>query len=577
MASLKGNNTCSSSIPDRSLNLWDDDFVQSMETPYEGSEYHERVETLVNEVKMLLKEMQTQDCSLIERLEMVDALQCFGIDRYFKAEIKEILDYVYRCWDESVGLGLQCESITKNLNATALGLRLLRLHRYDVSGDVLENFKDKNGQFFFSGENKDDDENKNEEHVMRSMLNLLRSSSVAFTGETIMEEAKLFSSAYLKQIIEKPGDTYRKSFVKEVEYALLYEWSRTFSRWEARNFIEIYELDILRLKDKKILELAKLNFNILQFTYKTEMKKLSSWWTDSRVSKSIAGRQRTIEYLLLAVSIADEVDFSSSRIAVAKTSVIITILDDLFDDYLTLEQIELITKSIVQGWDISLIQNLPKNFKAAIEFCFKTVHELASDATKKQGRDMMQFITKTWTDYIEGNLQQARWNKSGYVPTYNEYIRIAATTAAIGPISLHAILLAAPVAEDNVIEKIFHNQSRFYELIWLCTRLVDDIHDFEDDKLHGQTSSAISSYMKDHPEFSEDGALNHINGLLNQFIKELTWEFLNPNNNLLDWEGLSFNINRGMQCFYVFGHGFSYHDKGVKERIFKVLIDPVKI
>ncbi|XP_057860234.2 gamma-humulene synthase [Cryptomeria japonica] len=135
MASLKGNKTCSSSIPDRSLNLWDDDFVQSMETPYEGSEYRERVETLVNEVKMLLKEMQTQDCSLIkglEMVEMVDALQCLGIDRYFKAEIKEALDYVYRCWDESVGLGLQCESITRNLNATALGLRLLRLHHYDV-------------------------------------------------------------------------------------------------------------------------------------------------------------------------------------------------------------------------------------------------------------------------------------------------------------------------------------------------------------------------------------------------------------------------------------------------------------
>ncbi|GLJ51665.1 hypothetical protein SUGI_1097930 [Cryptomeria japonica] len=105
-----------------------------METPYGGSEYRECVETLVKEVKMFLKEMQTRlDGDLIEQLEMVDALQCLGIDRYFQAEIKEALDYVYRCWDGSVGIGLGSKSVMKNLNATALGLKLLRLHRYGIS------------------------------------------------------------------------------------------------------------------------------------------------------------------------------------------------------------------------------------------------------------------------------------------------------------------------------------------------------------------------------------------------------------------------------------------------------------
>lgn len=41
--------------------------------------------------------MQTGDADLIERLEMVDALQCLGIDRHFEAEIKGALDYVYGC------------------------------------------------------------------------------------------------------------------------------------------------------------------------------------------------------------------------------------------------------------------------------------------------------------------------------------------------------------------------------------------------------------------------------------------------------------------------------------------------
>ncbi|GLJ38226.1 hypothetical protein SUGI_0778180 [Cryptomeria japonica] len=96
MSNLKGD-AISSSIPDNAFNHWDDDFVQSMETPYLGSEYRERAETLVKEVKILLKEMQSgvDGSDLIDRLEMVDALQCLGIDRFFQDEIKAALDYVY--------------------------------------------------------------------------------------------------------------------------------------------------------------------------------------------------------------------------------------------------------------------------------------------------------------------------------------------------------------------------------------------------------------------------------------------------------------------------------------------------
>lgn len=68
---------------------------------WQESEYRERAEALVKEVKVLLREMQSGDGDgdikmLMERLEMVDALQCLGIDRYFDAEIKLILDSAYR-------------------------------------------------------------------------------------------------------------------------------------------------------------------------------------------------------------------------------------------------------------------------------------------------------------------------------------------------------------------------------------------------------------------------------------------------------------------------------------------------
>lgn len=69
-------------------------------------------------------------------------------------------------------------------------------------------------------------------------------------------------------------------------------------------------------------------------------------------------------------------------------------MDDIFDDYATLEYLKCITDAISKNWDVSIIENIPNNLRTCFEFVSKTVHEMAIDATKYQGRDMMPFVTK---------------------------------------------------------------------------------------------------------------------------------------------------------------------------------------
>lgn len=99
----------------------------------------------------------------------------------------------------------------------------------------------------------------------------------------------------------------------------------------------------------------------------------------------------------------------------------------------------------------------------------------------------------------------------------------------------------------------------------------------KDERLHGKTASAISCYMRDHPDCSEGEALNHITKLNIELLKEMTREFLKPNNVLLDWEKICLNSTRGVQFFYIFGDGFTYSHKEVKHQIFKVFVDPVEV
>ena len=61
--------------------------------------YRERDETLIEHIKHLFLSDMKDICSdddLIKRLQMVDTIECMGIDRHFQPEIQVAMDYVYR-------------------------------------------------------------------------------------------------------------------------------------------------------------------------------------------------------------------------------------------------------------------------------------------------------------------------------------------------------------------------------------------------------------------------------------------------------------------------------------------------
>ncbi|KAH9306198.1 hypothetical protein KI387_010602 [Taxus chinensis] len=164
------------------LALWDDHFIFnfSFTQLHQATSHVEQAETLVKEIKDMFNAIPIYSSSandLFQSLSMVDNLQCLGIDRHFQEEIKAVLDYVYRHWDER-GIGYYREFPNSNLNRTALGFRIFRLNGYDVSSDVLKRFKEENGEFLGSSCQSEGD--------IKCILNLFRASLVAFPGEKVM-------------------------------------------------------------------------------------------------------------------------------------------------------------------------------------------------------------------------------------------------------------------------------------------------------------------------------------------------------------------------------------------------------
>nr|ABV44452.1 caryophyllene/humulene synthase [Pinus sylvestris] len=563
------------SVPRRTANyhgnVWDDEFIVSLNSPYGAPAYYERVGKLIEEIKhLLLSEMEDSNYDFIKRLRIVDTFECLGIDRHFQHEIKTVaLDYVYRYWNEKgIAVGSR-DFLNRDLNTTALGFRALRLHRYNVDSGVLENFKDGNGKFFcnFSGDKE-----------VRSMLSLLRASEISFPGEKVMEEAKAYTREYLNQVLAARGEVtgVDQSLREEVKYALEFPWHCSAPRWEARSFIEIYGENHSWLKsnfNQKVLELAKLDFNILQCIHQKEMQYITRWWRDSEVAQVNFYRRRHMELYFWAVISIFEPEFSQSRIAFAKVTTVGTVLDDLYDTYGMLDELKTITEG-VRRWDISLIDDLPEKIKIAIQFFFNTANELAAEVVSKQGPDTSAILKDTWVRYLESYLQEAEWITTGCVPTFSEYIKNAVASSGMCIVNLIPLLLMGQPLPNNILQQI-HSPSKIQELSELTIRLIDDLRDFEDEKERGEMASIIECYIKDNPDSTVGNALNRIKGILQLSLEEMNREFLKQDSVPLCCKKFTFNITRGLQFLYKYGDGISISNNEVKDQIFKILVEQV--
>ncbi|KAH9297306.1 hypothetical protein KI387_028988, partial [Taxus chinensis] len=458
--------------------------------------YSELAEKLIGEIKdvfnaMLAAETATPAENISKRVVMVDNIERLGVDRHFQKQITQSLDYVYRYWHE----------LHTDLNMTALGLRILRLHRYDVSSDVLEKFKAKNGGFLCS--------TTQPEEEIKSFLNLFRASLIVFPNENVMEEAKSFATAYLNQALHKTDIS--SSLSQEITFNLEYGWWPTLPRVEARNYIDIYGESNSWAKmpvNKKILYLAKLDFNIVQSIYQRELKDLSRWWTMFDLSKLTFARHRHVEYHFVSCAICVEPKYSAFRNSFTKFSILGTILDDIYDTYGTIDELKLFSTAI-KRWDPSPSDFIPEYMKIAYIAFYQAVNETAEDAKKIQGQDMLHYTRKMWEVYIDALMQEAEWLAARYIPTLKEYLENGKVSSGARIAILPSILTLDGLLPEDILHKIDY-PSRFDELSGMLFRLRGDIRTFKVEASRGEEASCISSYMRDHPESTEEVALNYI-------------------------------------------------------------------
>ncbi|XP_078429971.1 ent-copalyl diphosphate synthase 1-like isoform X2 [Wolffia australiana] len=344
---------------------------------------------------------------LFERLWAVDRLQRLGISRYFIREIRQCLDYVYSLWTEE-GISWARFSTIQDVDDTAMGFRLLRLHGYDVSADVFRRFE-KDGEFFcLPGQST---------QAVTGMYNLNRASQLSFPGEDILSSARRFSDTCLRER-RALGDLKDKWIITkdlpgEVGYALDFPWHASLPRVEARIYLEQYggERDVWIGKtlyrmpcvnNDDFLELAKLDFQLCQSFQKLELLGLQRWFEETGLrSLRVSKKNLQSAYFLAAASIF-EPERSSERLGWART----VLLMDAVSAHLTSPNDDCTANSFLNELRRSLKESPMSSPRSGGELNSRLrglLEDLAlytgqsSAATHAQIR---QYLFKAWEDWL---------------------------------------------------------------------------------------------------------------------------------------------------------------------------------
>nr|AZM65214.1 alpha-farnesene synthase [Santalum album] len=533
-------------------NIWNYDAIQSLTSEYWGKMLVKRVEKLREDVAHLLSNAQDQTT----KLELVNWIEKLGLANLFPNEIKEALDAI--ALDEN----------QKDLPAVALRFRLLRQHGYNVPQDVFNAFMGASVGQFIDGK-----------HVnIEGMTALLEASHLGLESESMLTDAKAFSTAHLKGIrpcVEE--EQLGSSMVQEIGRALELSMHHRVQWFDVKWNISAYESE--EKCNFSMLHLAKLNFNMVQATHQDNLKDMSRWWRNLGLAKSMNfTRDRLVESFLWAVGVAFEPEFGCLRKWLTKTINLVLVIDDVYDAYGSLEELESFTHAI-EMWDSKEVQQLPKCMKICFQALHNTIFEIANEIQKERGgSSVLPHLKKAWRDFCMALFVEAKWYNMGYTPSLQEYLDNG-WVSSCGPLLCAHALLAVIQQEDPIedVKSILEKNQDIVQYSSLIIRLCNDIGTSTAEAERGDAASSILCYMQE-ANVPEETARKQIKEMISTTWKKINGRLMDQSSPWVQpFVRMVINMARVAHCIYQHGDGFGVQDRKTRVHVLSLLFKPLSL
>nr|UXP86184.1 putative sesquiterpene synthase 3 [Meistera aculeata] len=523
--------------------IWGDYFIHHAISPA-PTKVSIRAEELKEQIKNLFRE--TTD--ILQIMNFVDAIQLLGLDYHFEKEI-----------DAALNLISKHDAKNYQLYEISLQFRLLRQHGVYVSADVFNKFKDEEGNFT-STLNED----------AKGLLSLYNAAYLRIHGEHILDEAILFTKNRLASLSDELKEG---PLVTLVSLFLETPICLRNRRLLARKYIPIYQEEERR--NDAILEFAKLDFNLLQSFHQEELKKMSIWWNDLGLAKSLNFvRDRLVECYYWILNVYFEPQYSRARLICTRVISFLSLMDDIYDNYSTLQESQLLTEAI-QRWEPEAVDGLPEYLKDYYLKLLRTFEELENELESDE-KYRISFLRDEIKRLSRSYFLEVEWGVGKYVPTLEEHLSNSLATTGYPTLACASYVGMGPVATKEVFEWLASFPKIVKASAMIC-RLLDDTSSSR--KLEQQrdlAASTVESYTK---EFATDEkeAYKNLMEMVEDAWKDHNEECLNPTQIPRVLIERIVNFSRTMEEFYKSVDTYTDAETTMKDNVCMVLVESVPV
>ncbi|XP_058088524.1 beta-cubebene synthase-like [Magnolia sinica] len=528
--------------------IWGDRFIAASQDDKELDPCtKQHAEKLKEEVKKMICDINNS----YQKMTLIDAIQCLGVTYHFEMDIEKELHQMY---DEKIDNNDNGD----NLRATALRFRLLRQQGYNVSSGVFRKFKDNEGKFkaTFSSD-------------IWGLLSLYEAAYLGIHGDDILDEAIIFTTKHLKLALPHLTSPLRKL----VELALEVPLCKRIERLQSRYYISIYEED--KERSDVLLEFSKLDYNLLQSLHRRELREISIWWKEKDFAGKLPfARDRVVECYFWILGVYFQPRYSRARRMMTKMIALTSVMDDIYDVYGTLEELELYTTTL-ERWDRGDIDQLPDYMKVHFVALLDVVDAFEDELNWEGKSYHVHYLKEAFKNLNKAYLDEARWASSGYVPTLEEYMRVALMSSGYPMLSVASLVGMGEVVTKEVLEWAIHVPPMI-RTCFTVARLMDDIPSNKLEQERQHVASAVECYMKEHA-ISYEETIQKLQEMVAQGWKDINKECLKPTPVPMAVIIWVLNLARVLKVIYQHGDLYTNSNVETKERITKVLVEPIPL
>ncbi|KAJ6822055.1 (-)-germacrene D synthase-like [Iris pallida] len=504
------------------------------------------IEQRIKELKEEVKTLMFPTNHLAEKLTLIDDLHRLGIYYHFEDEIREAIRGINDHFDDDIN----------DIRLVALRFRLLRQEGYAVSPGVFSKFKDSEGKF------------KQElRYDVEGLIQLYEASMLRTNDEPILKEAMDFARGHMERMKGEEPHT------AQIRRALEIPFHRGMRRLEARLYIPVYAKS--KACNTILLELAKLDFNHLQSIHRAEIQSFSVWWKEMDLMNNLAfSRDRVAECYFWSLGVWFEPQYSTQRLLIAKLLQLLTVIDDIYDAYGTIEELQPFT-AIFERWNFQDVDSLPEYMRIFLNVFAGFMTEIEEELRKKGTLHHKHWIIESFKPLVRAYFQEAVWINTGHKPTFKEYLNVSLMTAAHHMLTSVSLCLMEEYLSKDTLDWLL-TEPKIVKACCMLSRLMDDLasSEFEQQRMHLESSLQIC--MRDEG-ITEQEAVAKLNEMIENAWKDINNECLNPLPSRKQLNLLVLNFVRVIEVIY-YKHEDSYtNPEGhMKDNISILLLCPIE-